>query len=182
MKPSNFAISPYISEDDIKTKVKELAAIIDAKVKNFKEPALALCVLKGSFIFFADLIREVQTDLKCDFLGCSSYGNSERSSGEVKLTLDLASSVAGQNIILIEDIVDTGLTMDFLVEALKARRPESITTVTLLDKPSARKNDFKVDYSGFTIPDDFVVGYGLDYAEQFRQLPFIGKLTNNSIN
>lgn len=182
MKPANFAITPFISEEDIKAKVKELAQIIDEQVKNYKEPALALCVLKGSFIFFADLIRAVQTDLKCDFLGCSSYGASQRSSGEVKLTLDLASSVAGKNVILIEDIVDTGLTMDFLVEALKARRPESITTVSLLDKPSARKNNFKVDHVGFTIPDEFVVGYGLDYAEQFRQLSFIGKLTNNAVN
>lgn len=182
MKSSNFELTPFIKEEDIKAKVKQLASIIDQQVKNYKEPALALCVLKGSFIFFADLIREVKTDLKCDFLGCSSYGNSERSSGEVKLTLDLASSVSGQNIILIEDIVDTGLTMDFLVEALKARRPESITTITLLDKPSARKNDFKVDHSGFVIPDEFVVGYGLDYAEQFRQLPYIAKLVNNRMN
>lgn len=182
MKSSNFELIPFIKEPDIKSKVKELASIIDKQVQNYKEPALALCVLKGSFIFFADLIREVKTDLKCDFLGCSSYGNAERSSGEVKLTLDLASSVSGQNIILIEDIVDTGLTMDFLVEALKARRPESITTITLLDKPSARKNTFKVDHSGFTIPDEFVVGYGLDYAEQFRQLPYIAKLINNKMN
>lgn len=182
MKTSNFAITPFLTEEDIKSKVKELAEIIDNQVKNYKEPALALCVLKGSFIFFSDLIREVKTDLRCDFLGCSSYGSSDRSSGEVKLTLDLANSVAGKNIILIEDIVDTGLTMDFLVEALKARRPESITTIALLDKPSARKNNFKVDHIGFTIPDEFVVGYGLDYAEQFRQLPYIGKLTNNAVN
>lgn len=182
MENSNIKITPFIEENDIRAKVKEMAKLIDDQVKRYSQPALALCVLKGSFIFFADLIREVQTDLKCDFLGCSSYGNTNRTSGEVKMTLDLASSVAGQNIILIEDIVDTGLTMDFLVETLKARRPESITTITLLDKPSARKNSFKVDHSGFVIPDEFVVGYGLDYAEQFRQLPFIGKLVNNSMN
>lgn len=182
MKSENFAITPFISAEDIQKKVVSLAKTIEAQVKNYKEPALALCVLKGSFIFFADLIREINADIKCDFLGCSSYGNADRSSGEVKLTLDLSSSVAGQNIILIEDIVDTGLTMDFLVEALKARRPESITTVTLLDKPSARKNDFKVDHIGFTVPDEFVVGYGLDYGEQFRQLPYIGKLVNNAMN
>jgi hypoxanthine phosphoribosyltransferase len=182
MKINNFEITPYITEADIKAKIKELAETIDKKIKNYKEPALALCVLKGSFIFFSDIIRELKTDIKCDFLGTSSYGLQDRSSGEVKLTLDLASSITGQNIILFEDIVDTGLTLNFLVESLKARRPESITTVALLDKPTARKTDFKVDHTGFVIPDEFVVGYGLDYAEQFRQLPYIAKLANNSVN
>lgn len=182
MKYQNIDITPFITEEDIHSKIKELAKKIDDQIKNYKEPAVALCVLKGSFMFFSDLVRQVEGDLKCDFLGCSSYGQGTKSSGEVQLTLDLSTSIAGQNVFLIEDIVDTGLTMSFLVDAVKARRPESITTVALLDKPSARKNTFQPDIIGFEIPDEFVVGYGLDYAEQFRQLPYIGKLVNNAVN
>lgn len=175
-------VTPYITEEELQKKITEIAQQINAKLKNWKEPALAICVLKGSFMFFSDLVRQIDSDIKCDFLSCSSYGSSNKSSGEVKLTLDLASPIAGQNVIIIEDIVDTGLTMNFLVESIRARKPESITTVTLLDKKEARQNDFQADIVGFEIPDEFVVGFGLDYSEQFRQLPYIGKLINKSLN
>lgn len=182
MNTHNLEIIPFIEEDKIKKKITELAKAIDQQIKNYSEPAVALCVLKGSFLFFADLVREIQSDIKCDFLGCSSYGSGKQSSGEVQMTLDLSTTISGKNIILIEDIVDTGLTMNFLVDSIKARRPESITTVSLLDKPSERKNDFKVDLVGFEIPNEFVVGYGLDYDEKFRQLPYIAKVKNHSMN
>lgn len=182
MDLNSVEIVPYITEEELQKKITEMAEQINAKLKQWKEPALAICVLKGSFMFFSDLVRQIDTDIKCDFLSCTSYGSSDKSSGEVKLTLDLASPVAGQNIVIIEDIVDTGLTMNFLVESLKARKPESITTVTLLDKKEARLNDFEADIVGFEVPDEFVVGFGLDYAEQFRQLPFIGKLINKNLN
>lgn len=182
MDLASVEVVPFIKEDDLQKKITDIAKQIDAITKNWKEPALAICVLKGSFMFFSDLVRQIESDIKCDFLSCSSYGNSHKSSGEVKLTLDLASPVAGQNVIIIEDIVDTGLTMSFLVESLKARKPESITTVTLLDKKIARQNDFQPDIVGFEIPDEFVVGFGLDYSEQFRQLPYIGKLINKNLN
>lgn len=175
-------VTPYITETDLQKKITEIASQINEKLKNWKEPALVICVLKGSFMFFSDLVRQIDSDIKCDFLSCSSYGASHKSSGEVKLTLDLASPIAGHNVLIIEDIVDTGLTMNFLVESIKARKPESITTVTLLDKKTARQNDFQPDIVGFEIPDEFVVGFGLDYAEQFRQLPFIGRLINKSLN
>ena len=174
-------VTPYITEADLQKKITEIATQINEKLKNWKEPALAICVLKGSFMFFSDLVRQINSDIKCDFLSCSSYGSSNKSSGEVKLTLDLASPIAGQNVIIIEDIVDTGLTMSFLVESIKARKPESITTVTLLDKKSARQNDFQPDIAGFEIPDEFVVGYGLDYNDYYRNLPYIATLRPQAI-
>lgn len=182
MDLASVEVVPFIKEEDLQKKITEIAKKLDVLFQNWKEPALAICVLKGSFMFFSDLVRQIESDIKCDFLSCSSYGNSNKTSGEVKLTLDLASPIAGQNVVIIEDIVDTGLTMNFLVESIKARKPESITTVTLLDKKEARQNDFKADIVGFEIPDEFVVGFGLDYAEQFRQLPYIGKLINKNLN
>lgn len=182
MDLANVEVVPFIKEENLQKRITEMASEINAKLKNWKEPALAICVLKGSFMFFTDLVRQIESDIKCDFLSCSSYGTANKSSGEVKLTLDLASAVTGQNIIIVEDIVDTGLTMNFLVESLKARKPESITTVTLLDKKEARQNDFEADLVGFEIPNEFVVGFGLDYAEQFRGLPYVGKLIDKNLN
>jgi hypoxanthine phosphoribosyltransferase len=140
-------------------------------------------VLKGAAIFLSDLIREVQLDAGFDFIGVSSYGNRPTpaqelssgwdSTGEVRLTKDVDQSLIGRNVILVEDILDTGLTLTFLKNILQARQPKSLRVVTLLDKPSRRKKPIEADYVGFAIPDEFVVGYGMDYAEQYRNLPDI---------
>lgn len=182
MNDNNIQVLPLISTDDLQSRIIEIAHQIDSQIKNYKSPPIFLCILKGSFIFFSDLIRQVQSDIQCDFMGCSSYGPEMKSSGEIKITLDLSTPIRDQNIILVEDIVDTGLTINFLVETLKARHPESITVVTLLDKPSKRKTQFKPDIVGFEVGDEFVVGFGLDFAEQFRHLPYIGKITNRTMN
>ena len=135
-----------------------------------------VCVLKGAFLFLADLIRAMEGHVTIDFMACSSYGAGTTSSGEVRLSKDLDSGLEGRDVIIVEDIVDTGLTLHYLQEILLARGPRSLRTDCLLSKPSRRKIDVKVDYVGFTIEDRFVVGYGLDYDEQYRNLPYIGVL------
>lgn len=133
-----------------------------------------VCVLKGAFVFLADLARALPGDCSLDFMALSSYGRSTRSSGQVQLLKDLDTDLEGKDVIIVEDIVDTGLTLTYLQDILRARAPRSLRTACLLSKPSRRKVDVKVEYIGFTIEDKFVVGYGLDYAEQYRNLPYIG--------
>jgi hypoxanthine phosphoribosyltransferase len=133
-------------------------------------------VLKGSFVFMADLVRRLDMPVTIDFLALSSYAAGTTSTGEVKLLKDLDAALAGRHVVVVEDIVDTGLTLSYLHEILRARGPASLRTACLLSKPSRRKVDVPVDYIGFTIDDRFVVGYGLDYAEQYRHLPYIGAL------
>jgi hypoxanthine phosphoribosyltransferase len=133
-----------------------------------------VCVLKGAFMFLADLLRALPDTTTIDFVAISSYGKSTRSSGEVRLLKDLDSGLEGRNVVIVEDIVDTGLTLTYLQDILRARGPQSLKTACLLSKPSRRKVDVKVDYVGFTIEDKFVVGYGLDYAEKYRSLQYIG--------
>ncbi len=135
-----------------------------------------VCVLKGAFLFLGDLIRAMEGHVTIDFMACSSYGTGTTSTGEVRLSKDLDSGLEGRDVIIVEDIVDTGLTLHYLQEILQARGPRSLRTACLLSKPSRRKIDVRVDYVGFTIEDRFVVGYGLDYAEQYRNLPYIGVL------
>ena len=135
-----------------------------------------VCVLKGAFLFLGDLIRAMEGHVTIDFMACSSYGAGTTSTGEVRLSKDLDSGLEGRDVIIVEDIVDTGLTLHYLQDILLARGPRSLRTACLLSKPSRRKIDVKVDYIGFTIEDRFVVGYGLDYAEQYRNLPYIGLL------
>ena len=135
-----------------------------------------VCVLKGAFLFLGDLIRAMEGHVTIDFMACSSYGAGTTSTGEVRLSKDLDSGLEGRDVIIVEDIVDTGLTLHYLQEILLARGPRSLRTACLLSKPSRRKIDVKVDYVGFTIEDRFVVGYGLDYAEQYRNLPYIAVL------
>ena len=135
-----------------------------------------ICVLKGAFLFLGDLIRAMPGHITIDFMACSSYGSGTSSSGEVRLSKDLDVGIEGRDVIIVEDIVDTGLTLHYLQEILLARGPRSLRTACLLSKPSRRKIDVKVDYIGFTIEDKFVVGYGLDYSEQYRNLPYIGVL------
>lgn len=166
--------SKMISESEIAKRVKELGKEITALCQ--KEEIIAVCVLKGSFVFYSDLIRAIDADIRSEFLGTASYGASMHSSGEVKLTLDLTTSIEGKTVLLIEDIVDTGLTMDFLTKTLAARKPKKILTCSLLFKPEALKTDFKLDYVGFKIPNDFVVGYGLDYQGFYRNLPYIAQV------
>lgn len=174
----NMNVTELIDENQIQKKVSEIGEALTKKFKG--EPLVAICVLKGSFIFYADLIRQIDTDLICDFFGVSSYLNSSQSSGEVRLTLDLNQPIAGRNVLLVEDIVDTGLTMNYIKKNLLARNPKSLTTVALLYKPEALKTECKIDYCGFDIGNEFVVGYGLDYQGRYRHLPYIARL--NSIN
>ena len=169
-------MTKLIDERKIATRVKEMGAEITKLCK--KDDLIAVCVLKGSFIFFSDLVRAIDADIKVDFLGCSSYGQSTKSSGEVKLTLDLNNGIEGKNVLLIEDIVDTGLTMSFLKKTLAARSPKKILTATLLFKPAALKVDFKPDFVGFEIGNEFVVGYGLDYQGYYRNVPHIAVVNN----
>ena len=159
----------------------ELAARINDLAKEIRQDFPAgqlhfICVLKGAFLFLGDLIRAMEGDVTIDFMACSSYGTGTTSSGEVRLSKDLDSGLEGRDVIIVEDIVDTGLTLHYLQEILLARGPRSLRTACLLSKPSRRKIDVTIDYVGFTIEDRFVVGYGLDYAEQYRNLPYIGVL------
>jgi hypoxanthine phosphoribosyltransferase len=131
-------------------------------------------VLKGSFLFYADLVRHIELPLHCEFIGISSYGDETKSSGVVKITSDLSTSIQGRDVLIIEDIIDTGLTMKYLLENFETRQPKSIKVCTLLDKPASHKDIIPIDFTGFTCPDAFVVGYGLDYASKLRNLPFIG--------
>lgn len=163
-----------ISEEEIQKKVKELGAILTEEYKG-KYP-LAIGVLKGAMPFMADLLKNINTYLEMDFMDVSSYGNQTVSTGEVKILKDLDTSVEGRDILIIEDIIDSGLTLSYLVELFRYRKAKSIKIVTLLDKPSGRKAKIEADYVCFEVPDAFVVGYGLDYAEKYRNLPFIGVL------
>ena len=172
---THLQIKPYITEEQLQKKVAEIGAALTKKFKG--EQIVAVCVLKGSFVFYSDLIREIDADINCEFFGVSSY-HGHTSSGEVKVTLGLASPVEGKHILLVEDIVDTGITMNYLKNSILARKPASLTTVALLEKPEALKVPCKLDHVGFQITNEFVVGYGLDYQGYYRNLPFIGQVQN----
>lgn len=137
---------------------------------------VAVCILKGSFIFFSDMIRSLDLPLSCEFLGVSSYGNRMVSSGEVKVTLDINEPLEGKHVIVFEDIVDSGLTLSYIMSSLAARKPASLKSCALLVKPDSLKTDVQVDYTGFKIGSEFVVGYGIDFAGKYRGLPYIGYL------
>ncbi|HRO66239.1 MAG TPA: hypoxanthine phosphoribosyltransferase [Pseudobdellovibrionaceae bacterium] len=168
-------IKPYITQEQLQKKVSEIGATLSKKFKD--KEVVAICVLKGSFMFYSDLIRSIDADITCEFFGVSSYHGTS-SSGEVKVTLDLAQPVEGKHVVLVEDIVDTGLTMNYLIQSLQSRKPASLTTVALLEKPEALKVPCKLDHVGFQISNEFVVGYGLDYQGFYRNLPFIGQVQN----
>ncbi|MGE5580710.1 MAG: hypoxanthine phosphoribosyltransferase [Bacillota bacterium] len=167
-------ISTLIGQAELQKRVKELAQQISKDYAG--RDLLIVAVLKGSFIFLADLIRELDYHVAVDFTGISSYGASTQSSGEVRITKDLEQSVSGRHVLLVEDIVDTGLTLRYLVDALRARQPASLKVCALLDKPARRRVRIGLDYYGFIIPNAFVVGYGLDYNEKYRGLPYVGVL------
>jgi len=176
-----YLLSPYINEDDIQKEVKKLAEKL-GKDLNFDKPPVFICVLKGAAFFFADLIRHYPLDCEIDFINCSSYGESSKSSGEVKLNYDLSLSIKDKDVVIVEDIIDTGYTMEFITNLLKPRKPKSINLVTLLEKPEALKADIKVDFSCFKIKNEFVVGYGLDFNDQYRHHKNISILTNTKLN
>lgn len=165
-----------LSEEEIKKRVQELGEAISQDYKG--EKLVLVCVLKGAVVFYTDLIRAIgnDVDVSLDFISCSSYGNGTVSSGEVRIMKDLDRSVEGKHVLVVEDIVDTGTTLHYLLDNLKARQAKSVKLATLLNKPERRKVDVHVDYNGFTVPDYFVIGYGLDYAERYRHLPYIGIL------
>ena len=162
------------SEEQIAKRVQELGEML-AKEYADKRP-LVVGILKGSIFFMADLLKAMQIPLELDFMTISSYGNAAKSSGEVKIIKDLDKTLEGRHLIIVEDVVDSGYTLSYLTKVLKMRNPTSIKVCTLLDKVDCRKVEFKVDYVGFNCENAFVVGYGLDYAEEFRNLKFIGAL------
>ena len=160
-----------ITKAEIEEKVRALAAQLDADYRD-KNP-LMLCILKGSVLFFSDIVRNMKIKLEIDFMAISSYG-AGTTSGIVRLVKDLDRSIEGRHVVIVEDIVDSGRTLSYLMEILRKRNPRSLHLCTLLDKPERRVTDVKVDYTGFNIPDEFVVGYGLDYDQKYRNLPYIG--------
>jgi hypoxanthine phosphoribosyltransferase len=164
-------MEPLLTSDQIQTRVRTLAEEIHRDHPNGLH---LVCVLKGAFVFLADLLRWLPNETTIDFVAISSYGKSTRSSGEVRLLKDLDTGIEGRDVVIVEDIVDTGLTLTYLQDILRARGPRRLRTACLLSKPSRRQVDVRVEYIGFTIDDKFVVGYGLDYAEQYRNLPYIG--------
>ena len=167
-------IRVLLSREKISTRIEELAKQIGQDYQG--REITMICVLKGSFLFFADLVRAMKTPVRCEFLSVSSYGDQKTSSGEVKLGLDISAPLDGKDVMIVEDIVDSGLTLKYIRELLQVRGPASISCCALLEKPEARKVDVKVEYSGFKIGNEFVVGYGLDYGQRFRELPYIGIL------
>jgi len=162
------------TEDQLRAKVSELGERLTSDYMD-KNP-LIVGVLKGSFVFMADLMRSIKTYCNIDFMAVSSYGNGTTSTGVVKITKDLSYNTEGRDIIIIEDILDSGVTLSYLKKYIANRKPASISICALLDKPSRRKADINPDYCGFLCPDEFIVGYGLDYAERYRNLPYIGVL------
>jgi hypoxanthine phosphoribosyltransferase len=168
-------VNILLDAGSIQARVKELAREIEQDHPG-EEEILMVCVLKGAFLFMADLVRAMSTRVTIDFIAVSSYGAGTKSSGEVRFQKDLDTSLENRDVVIVEDIVDTGLTLRYLQEILRSRAPKSLKTVCLLSKPSRRQVDVPVDYIGFTIEDKFVVGYGLDYAGKYRNLPHIGVL------
>lgn len=170
----NYIEEVLISEEMIKERTRELGIILSKEYQG-KTP-LMIGILKGAVLFMSDLIRNMDINIEIDFMTISSYGDSTQSSGIVKILKDLDTTIENRDIIIVEDIIDRGLTLGYLIELLKRRNVNSIKIVTLLDKFRNRNIDFKIDYTGFTVPDKFVVGYGLDYKGLYRNLPYIGVL------
>ena len=164
-----------LTEEQIATRIKELAKQIDEDYQG--QEVIAICILKGSVIFFADLIRAMKTPTSVEFMKVSSYGFGTSSSGRLSVGLDLFSNIEGKHVLIVEDIIDSGNTMYALKDMLKTRNPASLRLVTLLDKPARRTMDIQADYTCFEIEDEFVIGYGLDYAERYRDLPYVGILS-----
>ncbi|MBL7183190.1 MAG: hypoxanthine phosphoribosyltransferase [Anaerolineae bacterium] len=164
-----------ITEEELQAKIAELGRAISTDYQG--KDLLAVCILRGAIIFLSDLIRQITLPHEIDFMAVSSYGGGRtESSGVVRILMDLRTNIGGRDVLIVDDIVDTGLTLDYIIDNLKTRRPASLRTCVLLSKQARREVDVSVDYIGFDIPDKFVVGYGLDYGEKYRNLPFIGVL------
>jgi hypoxanthine phosphoribosyltransferase len=161
-----------ITAEVLAARVRELGEKITADYAG--QELTVVGVLNGSFIFMADLVRSIDLPVRCDFLGLSSYGSATESSGVVAITKDLSGPVEGRHLLVVEDIIDTGLTMSYLLQNLRTRRPASVKIVSLLSKPARRQVEVSIDYLGFTIEDRFVLGYGLDYDGRYRNMPYIG--------
>lgn len=162
------------TEEEIQAKVREMGELLSREYAG-RNP-LVICVLKGAFIFMADLVKRLTIPCEVDFMAVSSYGSSTKSSGVVKIIKDLDTPVEGRDVLIVEDIIDSGLTLSYLIDVLERRNARSVAVAALFDKPERRTVDLKPDYTGFVIPDAFIVGYGLDYAEKYRNLPFVGIL------
>ena len=165
-------INVHLTEEQIEQRVRELGAEI-SKVYG-DEPVCPICILKGSVFFTCELAKRITSPVEIEFMSVSSYGSGTSSSGVVRIVNDLGTSIEGKNVLVIEDIIDSGRTLSYLLENLKTRNPKTLRLCTLLDKPDRRVVDVNVDYVGFVIPDEFVVGYGLDYDQKYRNLPYIG--------
>jgi len=165
-------IKVLINEDEITKRINELANTISNDYKN-KEIVL-ICILKGSCYFTAELSKKIKNNIILDFMKVSSYGNSKESSGKIEFKLDISEDITGKDVIILEDIIDTGITLNYLYNYLQTKSPKTLKICTLLDKKERRKENINADYVGFEIEDKFVVGYGLDYAEKYRNLPYIG--------
>ncbi len=169
-----------IDEESLQSKIRELGAKITEDYKG--KELLLICVLKGAVVFVSDLMKRIDLPLEVDFMAVSSYGSDTKSSGVVRILKDLNKGIEGKNVLIVEDIIDSGLTLSYLIENLKARGPESVEICTILDKPDRRKADIDIKYTGFQVPDEFVVGYGLDYAEKYRNLPYVAVLKEEIYN
>ena len=165
-------IKVMIPEEEVLARIEELGKQISEEYAG--EEVHLICILKGSVMFMSDLAKRITVPVTMDFMKVSSYGDGTQSSGRVKISKDLDETVEGKNVIVIEDIIDTGRTLAYLLEVLKLRNPKTLKLCTLLDKPERRVSNVKVDYVGFQIPDEFVVGYGLDYAQKYRNFPYVG--------
>jgi hypoxanthine phosphoribosyltransferase len=163
-----------ISEEELKVKIRELGKKITEDYAD--EQLIVVGILKGASVFMSDLIREIDSKIEVDFMVVSSYGNSTTTTGVVRILKDLETDIEGYNILLVEDIIDTGITLSYLKNYLYHRNAKSVRICTLLNKPSRREKAVEIDYEGFQVPDEFIVGYGIDYAENYRNLPYIGAL------
>lgn len=168
------SVRVLIPEEEVKRKIQDMAETISADMGD--ETITLICILKGSVFFSCELAKHIKGPVMLDFMSVSSYGNDTKSSGVVKIIKDLDDPLEGKNVLVVEDIIDSGRTLSYLMKNLQARHPKSLKLCTLLDKPERRVVDVNVDYTGFEIPDEFVVGFGLDYAQRYRNLPYIGVL------
>ena len=175
MAQDPYVIDRMISAKTIAARIEALAREIEAKFEG-TDKLIVVGLLRGSFVFIADLVRELDLPVEVDFLEASSYGDSTESSREVRILKDLRGEIGGRDVLVVEDIVDTGHTLTHVLKLLRSRGPRRLETIALLDKPSRREVDIRASWTGFEIPDEFVVGYGIDYAQRNRNLPFIGKV------
>lgn len=169
-------IKVIISERELDIRIRELGNAITKKYKNSENKIILIALLRGSFVFIADLCRRIKIEHEVDFMTTSSYGRGMISTGDVKIIKDLDEDIYNKNVLIVEDVIDSGKTLSKVLGILKLRNPKSLSICTLLDKPECREVNINIDFIGFSIPDEFIVGYGIDYAQSYRYLPYIGKV------